>query len=361
MRQLARDVQLMQRVMEAENALSMSVADATQPDLPLVYVNTAFERLTGYPRDEVLGRNCRFLQHGVAEHPARATLRAALAEGRACTVLLRNRRRDGGLFINELHVAPIRDANGRLTHFIGVQSDVTERSQAAERLAYSEALYRSVAGAISDGLLVVDPEGHIVTLNPAACALIGRSAADLSGRALGELGFELRREDGRPLLADDHPVREALRDGRRVERTYLVLRPDQRPPPAADHAAAVALRRRGRSALLRHHAARHQRAACRQAALAQAEARWKLALDGAGDGVWDYDEDTRVAFFSPPGSACSATRSTRSDRGSRNGSRASIRTTASASSPRWTATAPARRAPTASSTACATATATGCG
>jgi len=298
-RQLARDVQLMQRVMEAENALSMSIADATQPDLPLVYVNTAFEHLTGYPRAEVLGRNCRFLQHGVAEHPARATLRAALAEGRACTVLLRNRRRDGSLFINELHVAPIRDANGRLTHFIGVQSDVTERSQAAERLAYSEALYRSVAGAISDGLLVVDPEGHIVTLNPAACTLIGRSAAELSGRALAELGFELRRDDGRPLGTDDHPVREALRDGRRVERTYFVLRPDgvrlllqtSLQPlrfGAEDAPPYFVITLRDISA---------QRTA--EAALAQAEARWKLALDGAGDGVWDYDEDTGVAFFSP--------------------------------------------------------------
>ena len=116
----------------------------------------------------------------------------------------------------------IEFADGRLTHFIGVQGDVTERSQAAERLAYSEALYRSVAGAISDGLLVVDPEGHIVTLNPAACALIGRSAAELSGRALGELGFELRREDGRALEDDDHPVHEALREGRRVERTWVL-------------------------------------------------------------------------------------------------------------------------------------------
>jgi PAS domain S-box-containing protein len=298
-RQLARDVQLMQHVMEAENALPMSVADATQPDLPLVYVNTAFERLTGYSRAEVLGRNCRFLQHGVAEHPARAALRTALNEGRACTVLLRNRRRDGSLFINELHVAPIRDADGRLTHFIGVQSDVTERSQAAERLAYSEALYRSVAGAISDGLLVADPEGRIVTLNPAACALIGSSAVDLSGRALGELGFELRREDGRPLEPDDHPVREALREGRRVERTYLVLRPDH--VRLLLQVSLQPLRFGAQVAppyfviTLRDISA--QRSA--QAALAQAEARWKLALDGAGDGVWDYDEDTRVAFFSP--------------------------------------------------------------
>jgi PAS domain S-box-containing protein len=255
--------------------------------------------------------------------------------GRACTVLLRNRRRDGSLFINELHVAPIRDANGRLTHFIGVQSDVTERSQAAERLAYSEALYRSVAGAISDGLLVVDPEGHIVTLNPAACTLIGRSAAELSGRALAELGFELRRDDGRPLGTDDHPVREALRDGRRVERTYFVLRPDgvrlllqtSLQPlrfGAEDAPPYFVITLRDISA---------QRTA--EAALAQAEARWKLALDGAGDGVWGLRRGHRRGVSSPrPGSACSATRSTRSGRGSRNGSRASIRTIASASSAR---------------------------
>lgn len=299
LRQLARDVQLLQRAMEAENALPMTVADATLPELPLVYVNTAFERLTGYARAEVLGRNCRFLQDGIADQPGLAALRAALAEARDCTVLLRNRRRDGSVFANELHVAPIRDAAGRVTHYIGVQSDVTERHRAAERLAYSEALYRSVAGAISDGLLVVDPEGRIVTLNPAACVLFERSAGELTGRVPTEIGFEVRHEDGRPLAPEDNPLHAVLREGRRIERTMLMLRPDRsrlllqtslQPLRfgAEDAPPYVVVTLRDIGA---------QRAA--EAALAQAEARWKLALDGAGDGVWDYDEDTRVAFFSP--------------------------------------------------------------
>lgn len=103
------------------------ITDPNLPGDPIVYVNPAFERMTGYAMDEVLGKNCRFLQGDDREQPALEELRAALGEGRAARVTLRNYKKDGAPFWNELYVAPVCDEDGRLVNFVGVQNDVTER------------------------------------------------------------------------------------------------------------------------------------------------------------------------------------------------------------------------------------------
>ena len=300
LRSLERDVQMMQRALEAETALPMVVADATHPDLPLTFVNTAFERLSGVPRREALGRNCRFLQHDDRDQPALATLRAALAAGEACTVTLRNRRADGTPFINELHVAPVHDATGRLIQFIGVLHDITERSRAARQLERSETLYRSVAASITDGLMVVDHTGAIVTANPAACALLGVEASALAGQRLHRLGFELFEEDGRPVGREQHPVREVLTSGRSVvDRVLRLRRPDGSEHVARLNVQPLRLHDEARpmSCVVVFRDITAQRSA--ELALQQSEARWKFALEGAGDGIWDFDEDTQLVFYSP--------------------------------------------------------------
>lgn len=103
------------------------ITDALRADRPIVYVNPAFERLTGYRAAEVLGKNCRILQGDDREQPERARLRRAVADELPCTVVLRNYRKDGSLFWNELSIAPFRDETGAVTHYIGVQRDVTAR------------------------------------------------------------------------------------------------------------------------------------------------------------------------------------------------------------------------------------------
>ena len=114
---------------------SISITDPNQPGDPLVYVNPAFERTTGYAAEEVLGRNCRFLQGDDRDQSALGELKAAVYEGRHCTVVLRNYRKDGTLFWNELSVYPVRNEEGRMTNFVGVQNDVTERIKAEEVLS----------------------------------------------------------------------------------------------------------------------------------------------------------------------------------------------------------------------------------
>jgi PAS domain S-box-containing protein len=119
-------------------AEGVTIADAQNPGRPLIYVNRGFERMTGYAASEAIGLNCRFLQ-GTDTDPAAANeIRTALNAGRECVVEILNYRRDGAPFWNRLSITPIRDTAGRLTHFIGVQSDVTARREAEEALRRSK-------------------------------------------------------------------------------------------------------------------------------------------------------------------------------------------------------------------------------
>lgn len=119
----------------AAAANGIVLADPRQPDCPLVYVNAAFLRMTGYAEEEVLGRNCRFLQGPETNPAAVQEMREALGQDRVCQVLLLNYRKDRTTFWNELTLSPVRDAHGVLTHFIGVQADTTARHEAdLERL-----------------------------------------------------------------------------------------------------------------------------------------------------------------------------------------------------------------------------------
>lgn len=113
------------------------IVDAQSRDLPMVYVNAAFERITGYSRSEALGRNCRFLQGEDTDPATVKQLREAVAEQRDVHVVIRNYRRDGKVFWNDLYISPVRDDTGEVTHYLGVQNDVTEQREYQAQLAYN--------------------------------------------------------------------------------------------------------------------------------------------------------------------------------------------------------------------------------
>ncbi len=95
--------------------------------MPLVWVNPAFTATTGYTAAEVLGTNCRFLQGLGTDREAVARIRAAVDDGRTVGETLLNFRKDGTAFWNQLTISPVHDDHGMLTHFVGVQADVTAR------------------------------------------------------------------------------------------------------------------------------------------------------------------------------------------------------------------------------------------
>lgn len=118
----------------AASSVGIVIADARLPDMPLIYVNPAFEQITGYSATEVLGYNCRFLQGKKTKQPAVDQLRAAIKAGEHCTVNLLNYRKDGTPFWNELTISPIYDQENHLTHFVGIQADISDRIRAEQAL-----------------------------------------------------------------------------------------------------------------------------------------------------------------------------------------------------------------------------------
>ncbi|MBC8161008.1 MAG: diguanylate cyclase [Roseiflexaceae bacterium] len=116
---------LKQAVFESRDGITIS--DALTPGNPLIFVNPAFERLTGYNAEEALYRNCGYLQNDDREQSEIAVIRQAVAQGEPCLCTLRNYRKDGSLFWNELSISPIYNKHGTVTNFIGIQKDVTSR------------------------------------------------------------------------------------------------------------------------------------------------------------------------------------------------------------------------------------------
>jgi diguanylate cyclase (GGDEF)-like protein/PAS domain S-box-containing protein len=143
-RHVEEELRLQQRAIEA-SANGIVIVDAADSELPILFVNPAFEDITGYAMHEALGRNCRFLQGEDRDQPALEELRRAIAEERGCRVLLRNYRKDGSMFWNDLHLAPVLGEDGRVTHFVGVQNDVTESRQ-HELLLEHRALHDELTG-----------------------------------------------------------------------------------------------------------------------------------------------------------------------------------------------------------------------
>jgi PAS domain S-box-containing protein len=165
----------------------LMIADAARPDRPLVYVSPGFERLTGYASDEVLARNCRMLQGADTDPAAVARLREALAAGESCTVELLNYRKDGTTFWNELSISPVRDGAGRLTHFVGVQVDVTARRGLEEQ--FRQAQKMEAVGRLAGGI-AHDFNNLLTIINGYSDLLVQRLPPDDPAR---ELVAEIRK------------------------------------------------------------------------------------------------------------------------------------------------------------------------
>src|SRR5690554_5148178 len=134
-----RQLKLLKRCIESSSN-GMVVSDAMAPDMPVVYVNPTFERITGYRADEALGRNCRFLQgdeFDLSNEQALSEIRKALASGKEASVVLRNYRKDGTPFWNDLYLSPIRNERDEITHYVGVQNDISDRKSIESQLAYN--------------------------------------------------------------------------------------------------------------------------------------------------------------------------------------------------------------------------------
>ncbi|MBB4862155.1 PAS domain S-box-containing protein [Pseudomonas nitritireducens] len=144
------NAKLLQLMVEASND-GIVVAEQEGEDSILIYANAAFERLTGFAADDILYQDCRFLQGSERQQAGLAAIRQAIRAGQPCRQVLRNFRKDGTPFWNELSISPVRNEADQLTYFIGIQRDVSREVEAMQRVreleAEVEALKRRLAEA----------------------------------------------------------------------------------------------------------------------------------------------------------------------------------------------------------------------
>ncbi|MCY1398336.1 Blue-light photoreceptor [compost metagenome] len=131
------NARLLQRMVDASND-GIVVAEQEGDDTILIYANAAFERLTGYQANDILYRDCRFLQGTDRDQPARELIRQALQSGTPCRHVLRNYRKDGSAFWNELSITPVYNENNKLMYFIGTQKDVSQQVETEQRVVALE-------------------------------------------------------------------------------------------------------------------------------------------------------------------------------------------------------------------------------
>ena len=214
---------LFQAVESAKNGVV--ITDPRLDDNPIIYTNPAFTEITGYSAEEILGRNCRFLQGSDRDQPALNDIRKAIKEDRPITASLRNYRKDGKLFFNELTVSPVRDVDGQLVAFVGIQNDITARVEAEQRISdfysvVSHELRTPIAKIKSSLSVIEDGEAGPVNDSVKRFVSISRNAADTLWRLIENILDFKKLESGKFRL-----LRQRLQLAQLVESTVAEFEP----------------------------------------------------------------------------------------------------------------------------------------
>lgn len=177
----------------AASSNGICISDVTLPDHPILYVNPAFERMTGYDMADVLGRNCRFLQGPDTDPSATAKIRLAITRGAECQVTLKNHMQDGTPFWNHLTLAPVRDRNGRVTHYIGIETDITEIKQIEAALEERRQQLDAIFTLSPDGFVAFGRDQHVTYINPAFLRITGLERDAVQGASAEQLDALIAR------------------------------------------------------------------------------------------------------------------------------------------------------------------------
>jgi len=167
--------------------VGITITDPDEPDNRMVYANEYFRELSGYDYDEIVGRNCRFMQGEETDPETVAEIRTAIDEGEPVSTVLRNYRNDGTMFWSQLSIAPVRDETGAITNFVGFQEDVTERVERERQLTLAETLFDNT----QDALFVIEVTGErafrIQRVNDVYEELTGLSNEKIQGKSPREV------------------------------------------------------------------------------------------------------------------------------------------------------------------------------
>ncbi|MCA1715855.1 MAG: PAS domain S-box protein [Actinobacteria bacterium] len=294
----------------AASSNGIVITDPNQPDDPIIYVNPAFASMTGYSAQETLGRNCRFLQGTEREQPALEELRAALRDGSRCKVVLRNYKKDDTLFWNELSISPVRDKEGKLLNFIGVQEDVTERKRAEEALRDSEERYRALYEDNPTMYFTLDEKGTVLSVNRFGAGQLGYTPEELVGRPVLDVFHEEDRESVSRYLSACLRVPERIGswEARKTHKDGSVLWVRENVRVVRDPNGGMVILKTCEDVSERKRAEREraQLLVREQVARSQAETarqRLRAILDNLTEGVMVADPQGRVVFANPAAGA----------------------------------------------------------
>ena len=190
-------------------SISQGVVIAAR-DQRITYTNDAFLRITGYAFDDVVGRNCRFLQGADTDRRTVDALRAALANGADFAGEILNYRKDGTPFWNELIITPVRADDGALSHFIGVVRDASARKAAEAARDHSNRRFEQLVENIPAGIVVHDPQTAVLFANASASRLLGTTVSEMIGLRAEASNWAFFNEDGSAMAASDYPVNRVL-------------------------------------------------------------------------------------------------------------------------------------------------------
>lgn len=215
---LIAEQEMRMRDLAMESAMNgILITDPTAPDNPITYANPGFGDMTGYSVDEVVGRNCRFLQGADTDQDAVRQLRAAVQSGQPCRITLLNYRKDGEPFWNDLQITPIFDERKNLKHFVGVQHDVTQQVESEASIRQYADRITGILNATAEGIYGIDSHGLCTFCNATAVRLLGYdSVDDLIGQHMHEL-IHSRTADGELMPEDECAIYKAARTNTPVE------------------------------------------------------------------------------------------------------------------------------------------------
>lgn len=165
---------------------ALVITDAAD-DNRVIYANMAVQMVTGYNPEELIGRNLRILQGEEQQQDNLEKLRSDLKQGNACQLILRNYRKDGTLFWNELSITPLRNEAGRLVYYLGIMRDVSEQMSSTESLRQNVTRWRELFDLAPVGALVCDAQGRIDSVNREICRMLSKKPEQLLGRSFSEL------------------------------------------------------------------------------------------------------------------------------------------------------------------------------
>ncbi|WDQ14979.1 PAS domain S-box protein [Rhodopirellula sp. P2] len=194
------------------------ITDCSQADHPIMFVNQGFMDMTGFSEQEILGHNCRFLQGAETDPETIQTIHRALDRGESVRELIKNYRKNGEPFWNDLYITPVHNEHNQLTHFVGVQNDVTERIESARQTETNERTIRLLLDSTAEGIFGLDVDGTCTFSNEKAARMLGyRSGSEIVGLELADLA-QPRDADGHPFDRQQLQILSAIHEGEALNR-----------------------------------------------------------------------------------------------------------------------------------------------